>query len=627
MARVLDLLEHRGPDDTGWLSWDGDTTCYGRRDELRTAAVRVAFLHRRLSIIDLSNGGWQPMLSADGQVAVVFNGEIYNFVELRAELQGLGHRFHTRSDTEVLLAAYGAWGTGALPRLTGMFAFAILDTAHKVVILGRDYFGIKPLYYTVTGEQLHFASEIPALLELDRRDRKPHPERLYYYLRYGITDHGGDSLLAGVHQVPAGHYLTVDLRTWAVSGPAPYWLPDRDRRERLTLSEAAARFRELFLQSVALHLRSDVPVGTALSGGIDSSAIVACMRRHGGSELDLHAFSFVTDQSGLGEERWIDRAGAASGAVVHKVEVNPEELRRDVDHLIAAQGEPFGGTSVYAQFRVFQRARECGVKVLLDGQGADEMLGGYRVFVAARLASLVRAGRLPEAWRLLSAGGRLPGTGWLWLTLRVANFLTPQGRHARGRQLLRRTLMPSWLNARWFATHGVEPDSLAYTQRPDVLREQLWLMLSERMLPHLLRYEDRNSMAWSVESRVPFLTRDLVQFALALPEEFIIGPQGLSKLVFREAMRGIVPAEILARRDKIAFATPETRWMIALAPWVDEVLQSDIARTFSAFRLERVDRYWRGVRAGRRALDAKLWRCLNAIQWARHFGVDAEFLS
>src|SRR5439155_23688177 len=165
---------------------------------------------------------------------------------------------------------------------------------------------------------------------------------------------------------------------------------------------------------------------------------------------------------------------------------------------------------------------------------------------------------------LLSAGARMPSTGSLWLTLRVANFLTPQGRHARGRQLLRRTLMPSWLNARWFATHGVEPDSLAYTQRPDVLREQLWLMLSERMLPHLLRYEDRNSMAWSVESRVPFLTRDLVQFALALPEEFIIGPQGLSKLVFREAMRGIVPAEILARRDKIAFATPETRWMIAL---------------------------------------------------------------
>jgi len=269
------------------------------------------------------------MQTVDGRYVIVLNGEIYNYVELREQLGRLGHRFHSRSDTEVLLTAFAHWGPGCLERLVGMFAFAVLDTRDKTVFLARDYFGIKPLYVASTPGGLVFASEIGALLELGQLPRTVDAARLFAYLRYGITDHGDGSLFAEVQQVPAGGCTLIDIDHTGPPEFRCYWQPGGRPRAELSLDEATRRVRDLFLDSVRLHLRSDVPVGSALSGGIDSSAIVMAMRRLGGPELVLHTFSFVPADEALSEERWVDVVVDAAHTTAHKVHVSPEELSVD----------------------------------------------------------------------------------------------------------------------------------------------------------------------------------------------------------------------------------------------------------------------------------------------------------
>ncbi|HOW17996.1 MAG TPA: asparagine synthase (glutamine-hydrolyzing), partial [Phycisphaerae bacterium] len=398
---ALRKLAHRGPDDHGCLLYwrSGVRPARDWRDDLPDA--EAALVHRRLSIIDLTEAGRQPMGSADGRYYIVFNGEIYNYVELREELEGLGHTFRSRSDTEVLLTACARWGTAALPRLVGMFAFAILDTRERRLLLARDFFGIKPLYYVVNKGRFAFASELKVLLEFADRPRRINPERLYQYLRYGYTDHGGETFLKDVRQVPPAHYLQIRLDKLDDAEPVRYWDVDPTTRADVSFEQAARRTRELFLENMRLHLRSDVPVGTALSGGIDSSAIVMAMRQLGGKDLDLHTFSYVADDEAVSEERWVDVVTEAAGAVTHKVRPVPEELLADLDALIYSQDEPFGSTRIYAQYRVFRLAREAGIKVMLDGQGADEILGGYRFYLAARLASLIRQGRWVQVITIL----------------------------------------------------------------------------------------------------------------------------------------------------------------------------------------------------------------------------------
>ena len=576
--------------------------------------VQAALVHNRLSIIDLSECGHQPMYSQDGRYSIVYNGEIYNHLELRAELETLGHSFRSRSDTEVLLRCYLQWGKQCLERLTGMFAFAVLDLWEQQLFLARDFFGIKPLYFTQWRGGIAFASEIKALLTLPGIQRNANPQRVYDYLRFGLTDHGQETLFAGIHQLPAAHYLHLRGRADEIPEAVRYWRLAPQRRE-ITFEAAAAELRSRFLDSVRLHLRSDVPVGAALSGGIDSSSIVMAMR-HLEPSLELHAFSYVADDPGLTEERWVDLVGSASGAQVHKLRTYPEELVDDLDALIRAQDEPFGSTSIYAQYRVFQLAHQAGIKVMLDGQGADELLGGYRPFVAARAASLVRQNRWHELLKFVRYASQRRGHHELPLLHYLASVLLPDRVQETLRRATRRGAPPEWLDDTWFRAHGVRTGSKGYAPGREVLRAQLLRQVTETSLPMLLRFEDRNSMAWSIESRVPFLTTGLADFVLSLPEEYVIGPDGTSKAVFRTAMRGIVPDAVLDRRDKIGFATPESMWMTAIAPKVEAALRSDTAARCHAFNLPKVQREWEDIRTGRRPYDLRVWRWLNLVRWA-----------
>jgi asparagine synthase (glutamine-hydrolysing) len=625
MENMLRHLEHRGPDDCGWLSFYRGKLDRGR-DIPNDLLASVALLHRRLSIVDLSEAGWQPMGTPDGRYWIVFNGEIYNYLELRKELEALGHRFRSRSDTEVLLAAFAEWGVSSLNRLMGMFAFAILDVEARKIVLARDFFGIKPLYYTYWQDGFAFASEITALLDLPGIDRSVNAARLYEYLRAGITDYGDQTFFAHVKQLPAAHYMEVSLDNPLSAQPTRYWQIDLHEKAELSFDEAAEELRDLFLDSIRLHLRSDVPVGAALSGGIDSSSIVAAMRLLD-PKLEIHTFSYIADDPTISEERWVDKLGKAARLVVHKVKLTSDELMADLDHLIGVQGEPFGSTSMYAQSRIFREARKAGIKVMLDGQGADELLAGYPTYIGARIGSLLRQGHWAEAIGLWRAASKLPGASGLRTLPQVVGFFVPSNLKGPVRHLLGRDRPPAWLNESWFSERGANESSLRCLngndhQGNELLKHELYLSLTETSLPQLLHYEDRNSMAFSIESRVPFLTPALANFLFALPEDYIIATDGTTKAVFRRAMRGIVPDAILDRRDKLGFPTPEKHWLLSSGTWIERVLASEAAMQIQAIESEEVQREWEKIVRGSRPFDSRVWRWVNLILWVQKFSVS-----
>jgi asparagine synthase (glutamine-hydrolysing) len=617
LTGLADALEHRGPDDAGFLRWtpDGDVVSSRSPAGESTSAI----VHRRLSIIDLSSGGWQPMSSTDGAVHVAFNGEIYNYVELRRELVALGHQFRSTSDTEVLLHGWQEWGDALLPRLIGMFAFAVVDGPKREVVLARDAFGIKPLYYSPTREGFAFASEIPTLLSVPGVSRRVDARGVRDYLQHGLTDGNGQTMFADVHALPAAHLLRVSF-AGVPATPQRWWSPPAARDADVSFAEAADHLRSLFVESVALHLRSDVRVGAALSGGIDSSAIVCAMREIGGSSVDLHAFSYVADDPLLSEEKWIRVAAGTADAALWTTGASADELVGDLDRLIETQGEPFGSTSIYAQRRVFALAREHGVTVMLDGQGADEMFAGYRPLVSSRCAALIGRGQVLAAARLARRAGSLPGPfDAKWFLARGLAAHVPPRAVASVRRLLGHDLVPPWVDGDWLAQHDAEMRPTLYKSRS--LHDELLQQLTNVSLPGLLRYEERNSMAFSIESRVPFLTIPLVEFVGRLPESYLVDGAGTSKSVLRASLRGLVPDEILERKDKVGFETPERQWLTRLQPWVQQTLADDAAHQVRALRLPEVGSEYAAVRAGRRPFAWQLWRCLNLIRWSESFDV------
>jgi asparagine synthase (glutamine-hydrolysing) len=642
VERAASALSHRGPDDEGYLlvnTRQKRTALCGGHDtnpELNLPPLEkfqgepfdLAFGFRRLSILDVSPAGHQPMASADGSCWIIYNGEIYNYIELKAELSKHGYEFRTGTDTEVILAAYQHWGVDCLSHFNGMWGFAIWDERERKLFLARDRFGIKPLYYVKDKERLIFASEIKSLLQYDDVNRQINLQRLYEYLRSGLTDYGDGTLFENIRQLPAAHYLVISIDNPETAQPKRYWQIDFKQELDISYEEAAARLRELFLRSIELHLRSDVRVGAALSGGIDSSAIVTGMRAVAPS-LGLHTFSYIADDAAVSEERWVDIVGAAARAEINKVQPTPAELVADLDRLIETQDEPFGSTSIYAQYRVFRLAHDNGIKVMLDGQGADELLGGYRLYLAMRMASLLRRGRLVNAGKFLRQASTLPGNlglSGLNLVANAGGVLLPE-RFQMARKMFKRMFgngngaHSAWMDEEWFFKQGVIPRPSMKPRSRYMLQEQLYETLAESSVPMLLRYEDRNSMAHSIESRVPFLTADLAEFILALPEEYIIATDGTSKSVFRQAMRGIVPDAILDRRDKIGFATPESRWLATLRPWVEDVLADDSRAQLPGLNRAVMKEQAVAMIEGRQAFDFKVWRWLNVIRWAQKFEV------
>lgn len=607
LVRALERIRYRGPDDRGY--------------ELYPAGnAMVALGHTRLSILDLSSAGHQPMLSADKRFSIVFNGEIYNYRELRAELQQLGHRFVSDSDTEVLLAAWTQWGPECLVRLVGMFAFVVLDQQAGTMTCVRDAFGIKPLFYTQEEGNFLFASEIPALLALQEHKPELNWQRAYDYLVHGDYDTTPQTFFEGIHHLPPGHLLIVDLASGNVSQPHQWWTPHIEERSGWRFDDAVEQVREHFLQNIRLHLRSDVPLGAALSGGIDSSAVV-CAMRHVEPDLPIHTFSFIASGSEVNEEHWVDHINDHVGAIPHKVVVKPVDLARDLDDMIRVQGEPFGSTSIYAQYRVFQSARESGITVTLDGQGADEMLAGYSGYPGQRLRSLVETGQLKKAWQFLHAWAQWPGRNRLKGAKMLVGQLSSGGIYSALRRVSGAELAPHWITPNVLHNKGVALafPSLAPTETASGRRviAELACSLHQRGLASLLRHGDRNSMRFSVESRVPFLTTELTELLLSMPEDYLISPSGETKRVFRAAMRGVVPDDVLDRKDKIGFATPEHKWLQSIAGTAREWLREPIDVPF--LNQEKLVQEFDIIISGKRPFTWQAWRWINFVRWHRIF--------
>jgi asparagine synthase (glutamine-hydrolysing) len=599
MRTALEALAHRGPDGTGQESLVSAHGCH-------------AWLgHTRLSILDLSSRGAQPMAHPTGRFVLTYNGEIYNYQELRSQLTAAGIRFRTDTDTEVLLEGWAHWGAGVLHRATGMFAFVLVDREQSVAYIARDHFGIKPLFYVQDASGLLVASEIPALLSTGRVSADLDSTQTLEYLRFGTTSATSQSLLRDVKVLPAAHLLTYDLRANAGRASA-YWSLTATPRA-LSFREAVVETRERFLASVALHLRSDVPVGAALSGGLDSSAVVGAMR-HLEPDMALHTFSYVAEDPRRDESRYMAAVSATARTTPHYVTPAPGDLHRDLPTLVRRMGEPFGSASIYAQFRVFKLAREAGVPVTLDGQGADELLAGYWTYVGTRAKDLLSQGRLSDVARL--GRGTVRGLGsWPKFVALMAQSMSPgRGGHLL-RRLLGRQVIPPFVRPEWLRRQHVDVATVTAGMVGDTssLHSHLASTVTRTSLPVLLRYADRNSMAHSIESRVPFLTPDFAQFILSLPPEHLVSPDGDRKHVFREAMRDFLPPAVATRRDKIGFEADENDWLRDVIPHHDSAFRA--LATLDAVDGALLDHVVREFQQGRSQSGPLVWRALIFGLW------------
>ena len=604
-------MQHRGPDAK-------NIKTFNINDQL------IELGHCRLAINDLNSRSIQPMSWDNGRFWLVFNGEIYNFQELRTELEKLGCHFTTTSDSEVLLAALVNWKESALERIEGMFAFAMLDRANGELFLARDPFGIKPLFFTQTPHGLAFASEIPPLLSYPGVRRLANIQKVYDYIVFGQTDGDNQTLFADIQSFPPSHIGRIYLNS---SHPLKlhlqeYWRPNL--QNPLSFEETALNIREIFLDNIKLHLRGDVTLGATLSGGIDSSAIVAGMRAVGGKNLELNTFSFIAPGTDINEEKWINIAAHAVGAKSHTISINASEIALDIENLIRLQGEPFGSTSIYAQYKVMELAHTVGVKIILDGQGADEIFGGYRPFLAARLADFLKHGKAFEAIKFLWHITKLPGNSIPKIIFQTLEEFLPDKARLPTRTMLGLSPEPKWLNTKWFNEQGCQ---LKLASRRSTskgfLHDRLYDSLTCTVLPALLRFQDRNSMAFSIEARVPFLTRKLVETAYACPSNYLISQNGVSKSVFRAAMQGIIPAPILNRQDKIGFATPEKQWLTMLYPWIKNSLNNYcFGSEVPLFNREEFMLFSQRVIEGRDFFDPKIWRITNLIKWAETYNIS-----
>lgn len=544
VERMAKSLLHRGPDDGG-IYMDG--------------AVGMGF--RRLSILDLSEAGHQPMVSQDGQYVLVFNGEIFNYVELRDELRKLGHQFRSSGDSEVLLAAYREWGRECLPKLNGMWAFVIYDRRHRRLFGSRDRFGVKPLYYSRDHTVIQFASEIKALRASGYQRVGINWRIASRFLLEGRLDSHNETFYDGIEQIPPGSGFEVGLdgawHQWT------FWT--LDALPKTIAPDPAATFGDLFEDSVRIRMRSDVPVGVCLSGGLDSTAIICAAARHrdesaGTQPESLQAFCYMAKE--FDESKYIADTLLQTHAQLRQLETSPAELWNDVRKVLWFQDEPVHTMTAVVGYQLMRLAASQGIRVVLNGQGADETIGGYSSYFQDYWVSLLQQGRVAAAWQAVKAyteahGGnsraRMTAAASRcisWEMYKIGSYRT--WAQARRQARIRQNPWFSGDLTQHFISEDTPPSSAA-------LSTALKQSVISAPLPLYLRIEDRNSMAHSVEARLPFLDYRLVSFVCGLSDEWKVrGPW--NKYVLREGMKGRIPESVRSRVDKMGFPTASKKW-------------------------------------------------------------------
>ena len=585
IRKITDIVAHRGPDNAGY-HFSG----------------ALALGHRRLSIIDLDARGHQPMCY-EGRYWIAYNGEVYNYLEIRRELEQLGAFFRTATDTEVIVAAYAQWGVGCLKRFNGMWAFAIHDTRENIVFLARDRFGVKPLYYSDGPAEFVFGSEIKQLVALQGRvvaNQRVITEALLTY----FDGHTSETFFAGVRTLPQAHFMVYHLATHSYSIDRYYELKPDTEFGRLGRADATAAFRSLLEDSVKLRLRADVTVGTCLSGGLDSSAMSGLAAR----EYHAAAGQKFTGIHAKSVERRSDESAMARIVADHLdirltvVEPTTEDFVRTIDEVVYTQEEPFGSPSMFMGWHVFQEAKAQNCKVMLNGQGGDEVLLGYERYFAALLRTISAGQFLREMW-LQSRNSQLSFVGVLQFYL---YFTRPDLR-------IRRLKARSRLRPHVVETHDFEYVRRSAESFRDVTDLQTF-EISTLQLPHLLRYEDRNSMRHSIETRLPFLDFRVVEAAIAMPADYKIHA-GWTKHVLRKSIEDVLPSSVVWRKNKLGFEAPENTWLSAY----EEEMKGEIGRSQILAEIADVPRI---LEEFRRLSLKERWAYFNLAAWERIYNVS-----
>jgi asparagine synthase (glutamine-hydrolysing) len=544
ISLMTNSIAHRGPDGEGhWIN----------------ESMRIAFGHRRLAIIDLSEKGKQPMHYLD-RYTITFNGEIYNYLELKEELIQQGYVFQSNSDTEVLLALYDLKKEQCLSDLDGMFAFAIYDRVAEQVFCARDRFGEKPFYYTTLNESFTFASEIKALWA-SGAPKTPSKQRIFDYLAFDRMESftaPESTFYEGICQLKPAHYFTIDLVHNKIGEQISYWKIDLYKKSRLSFEEAQYEFKRLLTQSIERRLRSDVPVGSSLSGGLDSSSIVSLICRLKSDKQAQHTFSARFPDFKKDEGVYIDLMNEKTNSTAHAVFCTEESLNQLITRLFDVHEEPFGSTSIAAQFKVMELAKETGVTVLMDGQGADEYLAGYSSFYLNYAAELRTSGRsaltkFKNRYQTHFGSQLVTGrTFWIDAKYPALRDLIRKFKNKAQTPPYYKQFSAEFLNSVKTGEYK--------TGFKNTLNEALLDSLTKSSLQTLLRYADRNAMANSREVRLPFLSHELVEFVFSLPSSYKIH-EIWTKAILRFSLSDILPPEITWRKEKVGFEPPNYKYI------------------------------------------------------------------
>ena len=561
-------LEHRGPDGEGVLVLDRQlrATALERVPEPRdgtAAGARCAAAFRWLKIRDLSPESAQPFASPDDRQWLLFNGEIYNWLALREELTGRGHAFRTKTDSEVVLAAYREWGLECFPRLDGMWAILIFDLDRGCLVGSRDRLGIKPLFYSMDGHTLLFASEARALAAARRNGAEIEPFRFHEFLR-GLPPQSSElSFFRDVHPVPAGHFFELNLLTAEVTRPVfrPFWDLAAFRSDTGPIppfEDAQAHFESLLVSAVRSHLEAQVTVGSLLSGGLDSSTLTALMARQLSSNGDrARAFSIVFEDPDMSEWPYIQLVLAQTRLKGHSFALTTETAWQSVDAVVRAQGRPLLGHDMIAQYHAYRLARQSGVTVVLDGQGADELLAGLPYYESQLLLDLLRRGHVLRLLREARLRCRKYDSSLLsTLTRDVWAPLRRQMRDAKGGPAYSWMAPPQESGDSSRCGPGKTSD---WGQDPSALNRFLYRHVRHTNLPAVLLQQDHSSMCHSVESRVPFLDHRIVEYCFRLPDSYKVRNGDRKKLLLETARKYLPPA-VVERRDKRMFIS-KPKWM------------------------------------------------------------------
>jgi len=575
MQKINNLISHRGPDDEGFYFSDN-----------------FAFGHRRLSILDLSSDGHQPMHYLD-RYTITYNGEVYNYLEIKEELLSCGYKFSSHTDTEVILASYDKWGEECVNKFNGMWAFAIYDKEKNRIFCSRDRFGIKPFYYTEINDKFIFGSEIKQLLEF-YETRYVNKSVLMDYLIIGYEEYTNETFFERIYKLEQSHNLLYDLDTHRFEIKRYYNIEIDEKIEELSEKDSVAQYKEKLRNSIELRLRSDVTVGTCLSGGLDSSAIAsiasALYTKQTGKQFKaIHAKS--TDRK-TDESVYAKKVVAHCHMDLNIVEPTTQEFIESIDEVIYTQEEPFGGPSIFMQYFVMKEAKRWDCKVMLDGQGGDETLLGYEKYYPAYLITL-------NPWGRIKGFFNASKNSKLTIKQLLGYFIYFTNAKIRIKRLRQKN---SFIKDKYLDMVNRDIVEISSQNYLDIFKLQYGEIYATKM-PHLLKYEDKNSMRHSIETRLPFIDYELLQTALSLNNNFKI-KDGWTKYILRKTVDRLLPKNIVWRKNKLGFEAPADTWIKSISTDMKKSIEKSkiVNEIIDKIDFDELDRVQR-------------WKLFNIAKW------------